>query len=59
MIENLKFIENHGINSFIDREFKKWTCPECGSLFCVHRDRCQTCGHVNKKYPQKNEKGND
>jgi hypothetical protein len=47
MIENLHTIETEGIERFILLEIKKWTCKECGSLICVHREKCQTCG--NKK----------
>jgi predicted RNA-binding Zn-ribbon protein involved in translation (DUF1610 family) len=44
MIENLKNIEENGIRSFIRDEKKKWTCPQCGELICVHSPQCLSCG---------------
>ena len=51
MIQNLQTIETQGIEAFIELEIKKWTCKNCGSLICVHREKCQTCGSKNDKYP--------
>jgi hypothetical protein len=51
MLENLQAIETQGINNFIELEKAKWTCLQCGSLLCVHREACQNCGNENKKYP--------
>ncbi len=45
MIGNLKNIRRSGIRSFIKSETKKWTCPSCGELICVHEPACVTCGH--------------
>ena len=44
MIENLNTIKSEGIDSFLDRQKSKWSCKECKSLLCVHRDKCQVCG---------------
>jgi hypothetical protein len=38
MIENLKSIKEHGIRQFTRNEVKRWTCPECGTILCVHRE---------------------
>jgi len=32
MIENLVFIKEHGIESFLEKETEKWKCPECGDV---------------------------
>jgi hypothetical protein len=45
MIENLMQLEELGLPRFLKRERAKWTCPGCGSLLCVHKDRCLECGH--------------
>ena len=45
MINNLTQIKKLGVRSFIKNEKKKWTCPECGQLLCVHKPQCLFCGH--------------
>lgn len=44
MLENLENIKNNGINLFIEDEQKRWECPKCGELLCVHRSSCLRCG---------------
>ncbi len=44
MIENLKNIKKLGIRQFVRNEKVRWTCKNCGSIICVHRDVCQKCG---------------
>lgn len=43
MIENLDTIREKGIREFTKVQKEKWTCPECGSLICVHRAICLKC----------------
>lgn len=43
MLENLEYIRQQGINSFIDAEEQRWTCPTCQQILCVHRPNCLTC----------------
>ena len=50
MIENLQDIKAHGIEEFKKAQMIKWMCRKCGSLLCVHRDGCQSCGEVNEGY---------
>ncbi len=54
MIENLEFIKEHGIESFLKKEETKWRCPECGSEICCHNGLCMSCDldtlRRNKKY---------
>jgi hypothetical protein len=45
MIDNLKNMKRSGIRNFIKSEEKKWTCPGCGGLLCVHEPRCLFCQH--------------
>jgi hypothetical protein len=45
MIENLKSIKELGIRQFTKNEEKRWACPECGTILCVHRENCIHCGH--------------
>ena len=44
MIENLEYIKKNGINWFLNREEKKWKCPECGQVICCHNGICFNCG---------------
>lgn len=44
MIENLKYIKEKGINAFLEKEKKKWTCPQCGGVITCHGSICLTCG---------------
>ena len=46
MIENLDYIKNHGINTFVEKEGERWRCPRCGGTICVHRGYCYSCGRV-------------
>ena len=45
MIANLKMIQEGGIRKFIQNEKRKWICPECGEMSCVHRPSCLSCGN--------------
>ena len=45
MIGNLKMINDVGIRNFIRNEKRKWICPECGELICVHKPTCLSCGY--------------
>jgi len=42
-IENLRIIQEKGIDSFLEFESKRRTCPSCGSVISVHRDKCLVC----------------
>jgi len=44
MIDNLKFIKDHGIERFLGNEAVKWRCPECGGVICCHNGLCLSCG---------------
>ena len=54
MVENLKFIKEHGIGSFLEKEEEKWRCPTCGEAICCHNGLCLNCNldklKKNKKY---------
>jgi hypothetical protein len=43
MIENLLSIEEHGIQSFLEKEEEKWKCPECGGVISCHNGICFHC----------------
>ncbi len=45
MIDNLVNIKKSGIRLFVRNEKKRWACPECSQLLCVHKPQCLFCGH--------------
>ena len=48
MIENLKYIRDHGIENFLKKQEKKYRCPECGGVICVHNGICYSCENLKK-----------
>ena len=49
MLENLDFIKKQGIDKFLEKEKKKWTCPECGGIITCHGGMCLDCDFVKYK----------
>jgi len=45
-IGNLEQIKAVGVGRFLAEETAKWSCPECGSLLCMHKPECLNCGHA-------------
>jgi hypothetical protein len=43
LIGNLVSIKEMGIETFLDKEVKKWACPNCGSTLSVHLYKCPNC----------------
>jgi hypothetical protein len=43
MIENLNYIQVHGLEMFLVNEEKRWSCKECGAGISVHRNFCLHC----------------
>jgi hypothetical protein len=54
MIENLEFIQRHGLDAFLAKEEATWRCPACGGVICCHNGLCLQCDletlRQNKKY---------
>ncbi len=44
MVENLRFVKEHGVGAFLESETEKWRCPDCGGTICVHNGICFDCG---------------
>jgi hypothetical protein len=44
MIENLKYIKEHGESQFLKTEIEKWKCPNCGGVISCHNGICYNCG---------------
>ena len=43
-MENLMMIKEKGIETFLEFESERRSCPNCGAVLCVHRPSCMTCG---------------
>jgi predicted RNA-binding Zn-ribbon protein involved in translation (DUF1610 family) len=41
--ENQETIKTAGMDVFLQQQKKRWTCPTCGSVICMHRGTCDTC----------------
>ena len=49
MINNLNFICQNGMDTFLENEQNRWTCDVCGAGLSVHRDFCLNCKSELKK----------
>jgi hypothetical protein len=43
MIDNLRFIKDHGIQKFLEEQKKTWNCQNCGEMVCCHNGLCLNC----------------
>ena len=43
MIDNLEYIRDNGMDKFLKQQEKKYKCPECGGVICVHTRKCYSC----------------
>ena len=44
LVENLKRIEEIGVEQWLQEQKRLYTCPECGGEICVHDAECYDCG---------------
>jgi Protein of unknown function (DUF3795) len=42
-VENLHNIKKFGIRHYLRNEKKRWACPQCGEMICVHQPLCLSC----------------
>lgn len=53
-LENLIFIKENGMESFLDKESAEWKCSQCDEVICCHNGLCLHCDleklRQNKKY---------
>ena len=45
MLENQEAIRESGLEAFVESERKRWGCPDCSGIQCVHTPACVYCGH--------------
>jgi len=43
MVENLRYIKEHGLTKFLEAEKEKWKCHKCGKVICCHNGLCYSC----------------
>ena len=43
-LENLRMIREIGMDAFLEKEAKQWTCPNCGKAYSVHDRNYPHCG---------------
>ena len=44
IFENQENIKGLGVEKFYKADLKKWTCPNCQHLVCMHTGLCSNCG---------------
>jgi hypothetical protein len=49
MMENLENIREFGIARFLGEEKRRWACPQCGGIICVHKGYCFNCRKIKDK----------
>ena len=54
--DNLEFIYKRGIDKFIDEQYRKYRCSECGGLISVHNRKCFKCDEVTRLIEKPNKK---
>ena len=48
MIKNLEFIEEKGMEKFLQQQQETYKCTDCGNVICVHNGKCYNCDIQNK-----------
>jgi len=43
MIDNLREIQEKGMDIFLANQREKYRCPACGGTICVHNRKCYRC----------------
>jgi hypothetical protein len=53
MVENLRYIHEYGMTTFLESERTKWKCSQCGAVICCHNGICYTCNLERMKTKKK------
>lgn len=43
LIENICFVQTHGLEPFMEQQKAKYTCPKCGGIISIHDRECSDC----------------
>lgn len=44
-VENLKMIQEKGMDEFLKSQTEKYRCPSCGDILSIHDGKCYACGY--------------
>jgi hypothetical protein len=53
MVDNLRYIEEHGLEKFLEAEREKRKCPNCDGVICCHNGICYSCNLEKMKTKKK------
>ena len=45
MVDNLRELEEKGMEKFLEIQEVKYECLQCGDFISVHDGKCYVCGH--------------
>lgn len=51
LMENSKFVREHGLAAFMAQQKETYTCPECGGVISLHDAQCSECQWHARKTP--------
>ena len=43
LVENSMLVKEYGLTEFMERQKKKYTCPECRGIISIHDRECSEC----------------
>ncbi len=52
--DNLELIKSVGIEKFIDVQYEKYRCSQCGGLISVHNRKCFKCDTITRLVEKRN-----
>ena len=54
--DNLEYINKMGIVEFVNEQYKKYCCLECGGLISIHNGKCFKCETITRLVEKPNKK---
>ena len=46
--ENLEFIRDKGITTFIEEQRERYRCPNCAEAISIHNNKCFKCDEITR-----------
>ena len=43
LVENSHMVQTRGVETFMEKQKEKFTCPECGGIISIHDAECSEC----------------
>lgn len=43
LVENSHFVKANGLDTFMEQQKKRYTCPNCGGIISIHDSECSEC----------------